>query len=112
MVHYMVIILYFKEKFKLPIMWLRDTGILHRVKDDIMTPPIPIPDPKLRHNQPLILSQLSMIMVTLVVGLVIGTTAFVVELIKNMANIRIGREILVREEIEPNRPIFNLLQEM
>ena len=71
-------------------MWLRDTGILDRVKADIMTPPIPIPQPKLRHNQPLILSQLSMVMITLVVGLVIGTTAFVSELIKNMANNRIG----------------------
>ena len=48
--------------------------------NEIMTPPIPIPDPKLRQNQPLILSQLSLIMIILVVGLVIGTLAFVVEI--------------------------------
>ena len=83
----------------LPIMWLKDTGILDRVTYEIMTPAIPIPLPKLRHNQPLILSQLSMIMIILVVGLVIGTLAFVVELLKKPEE-RIGRQIRVGEEIE------------
>ena len=42
-------------------------------------------------------------MITLVVGLVIGTTAFVVELIKKKENNRNGRQILVREEIEESQ---------
>ena len=61
-------------------MWLRDTGILNKVKYDFMNPPIPIPDPTVRRNQPLILQQLGIIMIILVVGLAIGTIAFFVEL--------------------------------
>ena len=61
-------------------MWLKDTGILDKVKYDVMNPPIPIPDPTVRHNQPLILRQLGIIMIILVVGLAIGTIVFLVEL--------------------------------
>ena len=61
-------------------MWLRDTGILDKVKYDVMNPPIPIPDPTMRDNQPLILRQLGIIMIILVVGLAIGIIAFFVEL--------------------------------
>ena len=61
-------------------MWLRDTGILDKVKYDIMNPPIQIPDPTVRHNQPLILRQLGIIMIILVVGLAIGAIVFFVEL--------------------------------
>ena len=61
-------------------MWLRDTGILDKVKYDVMDPPIPIPDPTVRHNQPIILRQLGIIMIILIVGLVIGIIAFFVEL--------------------------------
>ena len=60
-------------------MWLRDTGILEKIKHDVMNPPIPIPDPKVRYNQPLILGQLGIIMITLIVGLFIATIAFLVE---------------------------------
>ena len=60
-------------------MWLRDTGILEKIKYDVMNPPIPIPDPKVRYNQPLILRQLGIIMITLIVGLFIATIVFLVE---------------------------------
>ena len=63
-------------------MWLKDTGILNRVKDDITIPPIPIPQPKMRHNQPLNLTQLGIIMIILVVGLVVGASVFVIEVTK------------------------------
>ena len=63
-------------------MWLRDTGILDKIKYDIMKPPIPIPDPRVRYNQPLILRQLGIIMIVLVAGLVIATVVFIVELLK------------------------------
>ena len=62
-------------------MWLKDTGILNRVKDDVMIPPIPKPDPKVRHNEPLNLEQLGIILIILVVGLSIGTLALLVELL-------------------------------
>ena len=61
-------------------MWLKDTGILERVKYDIFRPGIQIPDPRVRRNQPLILKQLGIIMIVLVVGLFIATIVFLVEL--------------------------------
>ena len=69
-----------KVKFTNAISWLRDTGVLDKVKYEAMNPPIPIPDPTVRHNQPLILRQLGIIMLVLVVGLAIGIIAFFVEL--------------------------------
>ena len=61
-------------------MWLKDTGILERVKYDIFRPGIQIPDPRVRRNQPLILKQLGIIMIVLVVGLFMATIVFLVEL--------------------------------
>ena len=65
---------------KLSIMWLKDTGILERVRYEVMKQPTLIPDPKVRRNQPLILRQLGIIMIILVAGLFIGITLFLVEL--------------------------------
>ena len=62
-------------------MWLRDTGALERMKDGVMRPPDLIPYPRARHNQPLILSQLGIIMIIQVAGLLIGTITFFVELL-------------------------------
>ena len=67
---------------KLSIMWLKDTGILERVRYEVMKQPTLIPDPKVRRNQPLILRQLGIIMIILVAGLFIGITLFLVELRK------------------------------
>ena len=64
-------------------MWLKDTGILKKLKDDVMNPPMPILRPKVRHNQPLILRQLGITMIILVVGLFIAILAFVGELCSN-----------------------------
>ena len=63
-------------------MWLKDTGILEKLKYDAMNPPYLIPDPIVRFNEPLILKQLGIIMIFLAVGLFIGTIAFLVELFK------------------------------
>ena len=71
-----------KSKFTKAIMWLKDTGILDKIKYDVMNPPIPIPDPTVRHKQPLILRQLGIIMIVLVVGLAIATFIFFIELCK------------------------------
>ena len=65
--------------FSTTMMWLRDTGILNKLKFDVMNPPIPIPDPKLRHKQPLILRQLGIIIIILVVGLNIALIVFLWE---------------------------------
>ena len=63
-------------------MWLRDAGVLEKIKYDVMNAPIAIPDPQVMYNQPLILKQLGIIMIVLVVGLVISTLVFFLELIK------------------------------
>ena len=57
-------------------MWLKDTGILDKVKYDAMNPPNLIPDPVLRVDEPIILQQLGIIMILLVGGLSIGTLLF------------------------------------
>ena len=70
----------FKGMFQNTILVLRDNGILDKLKNDVMNPPIPILVPTVRHNQPLILRQLGIIMITLVVGASIATCIFFVEL--------------------------------
>ena len=69
-----------KGILKQSIMWLKDTGVLDRVKDDAWNPPILIPDPILRNNQPLILKQMGLMFIILVAGHLIGTIIFLVEL--------------------------------
>ena len=71
-----------KDKLKETITWLKDTGILEKVKYDVMNPPIPVPKAMVRQNQPLILRQLGIIMIILVVGLFIATIVFLLELLK------------------------------
>ena len=61
-------------------MWLRDTGNLDKLAFDVLNPPIPIPNPKLRNKQPLILSQLGGIIIILVVGLAFAMIVYILEL--------------------------------
>ena len=61
-------------------MWLKDTGILSKLKDDVINPPMPIPLPKVRQNQPLILRQLGITMIILAAGLFISILMFLKEL--------------------------------
>ena len=63
-------------------MWLKDTGILDKIQYDVFKPGIQNPQPRVRHNKPLILQQLGIIMIILLVGLFIATLAFLVELLK------------------------------
>ena len=60
-------------------MWLKDTGILNKLKDDVINRPMPIPLPKLRHNQPLILRQLGITVIILAIGLFISLLVFLGE---------------------------------
>ena len=63
-------------------MWLQDTGILKKLKDDELRAPIPIPLPKVKLNQPLSISQLAMVFFLAATGAVISISAFLVELLK------------------------------
>ena len=63
-------------------MWLRDTGVLNKLRYDVLKPVFPIPDPKVRHNQPLNNWQLGIVMIISLVGSVISILTFMVELLK------------------------------
>ena len=63
-------------------MWLRDTGVLTKLRYDVLNPPILIPDPKVRHNQPLNNWQLGIIMIIYLVGLLISILVFIGEFMK------------------------------
>ena len=63
-------------------MWLRDTGVLNKLRYDVLKPVFPIPDPKVRHNQPLNNWQLGIIMIISLVGSAISILTFMVELLK------------------------------
>ena len=72
-------------------MWLIDTGALERMKNSIMSPPEQILDPKVRRDQPLDLIQLGIIMIVQVVGLLIGTVIFLIEVVKKAKEQRISK---------------------
>lgn len=63
-------------------MWLRDSGVLDKLKYEIMRPPFSDLDPKVRRDQPLIMSQLGIVMIVLAVGLVLPIPVFLCELMK------------------------------
>ena len=62
-------------------MWLRDTGVLNKLRNDVLNPAIPIPYPKVRHNEPLNNWQLGIIMIIYLVGMLISIMAFVGEIL-------------------------------
>ena len=63
-------------------MWLHDTGILERLKYDVVKPHIFIPYPKVRRDQPLTMSQLGIVIIVLASGLGMSIPVFICELIK------------------------------
>ena len=75
------------------VMWLRDTGILERLKYDIVRPPFHKPYPKARRDRPLIISQLGIVMIVLAVGLGLSLLVFLGELM-----IGRGKKTLNKEE--------------
>ena len=55
---------------------------MERLKNDIARPPFLIPYPKVRRDQPLIMSQLGIVLIVLAVGLGVTISVFLFELIK------------------------------
>ena len=72
----------FQRIFHNDVVWLRDTGILEKIKYEIIRPPFPIPDPKVRHDQPLIMSELGIVMIILAVGHILSLPVFFCELLR------------------------------
>ena len=81
-------------------MWLQDTGILSRLKYDVFKPPFYIPDPKVRHNQPLIIYQVGISFVILSGGIILSAVVFLFEVLKNTKNTKRGTHIQPSEEME------------
>ena len=61
-------------------MWLRDTGILGRLRDLELDAPVAIPYPQVRVDQPLNLYQLGSAFLAFIMGIAVSTTAFLTEL--------------------------------
>ena len=72
-------------------MWLRDTGAIERIKIGVMRPPQVILDDKVRRDEPLNLKQLGIIMIVQVIGLVIGTVIFLIEVVKKAKEKRVPK---------------------
>ena len=80
-----------QDKFKQSIMWLKDTGILDKIRYDVLKPGIQTPQPRVRHNKPLILQQLGIIMIIVIVGLFISIIVFLMELFKTSHSVDVYR---------------------
>ena len=61
-------------------MWLRDTGILTRLRDLELDIPVAKPSPKVRVDQPLNFNQLGSAFLAFIMGIVISNAAFLAEL--------------------------------
>ena len=69
----------FQKAFNNDISWLRDTGVLQKLKLDSFRPPFPIPDPKVRHDLPLTIHQLGIVVIVMAIGLILSIHIFLCE---------------------------------
>ena len=83
-------------------MWLKDTRILDKIQYDVFKPGIQNPQPRVRHNKPLILQQLGIIMIILLLGLFIATLVFLVELSRKqkLNNVNKVEDQMVNTELQ------------
>ena len=70
-----------QDIFKPAIMWLQDTGILIKLRDDELKAPNPILRPKVKFNQPLSIFQLATAFMLMAAGMLISLSIFFVELL-------------------------------
>ena len=61
-------------------MWLRDTGVLGKMKDDELSAPMPIPDPKIKVDERISVEQLGIGIAIYSVGMIISLLFFIGEL--------------------------------
>ena len=90
----------FQSAFGDVIMWLRDTGILEKLKYDIVRPPLSIPYPKVRRDQPLIMSQLGIVVIVLAAGLSLSLPVFFCELVKGRGKKNLNQKREVRKPLD------------
>ena len=61
-------------------MWLRDTGVLAKMKDDELSAPIPIPDPKIKADERISVEQIGIGIVIYSIGMTLSFLFFIGEL--------------------------------
>ena len=61
-------------------MWLRDTGVLGKMKDDELDAPMPIPDPKIKVNEHISVEQIGIGVIIYSVGMILSLLFFIGEL--------------------------------
>ena len=61
-------------------MWLRDTGVLRKMKDDELSAPIPIPDPKIKVDGRISVEQLGIGIAIYSAGMTLSLLFFIGEL--------------------------------
>ena len=94
----------FQSTFQNDVMWLRDSGILDKLKYDIIIPPFPILDPKVRRDQPLVMNQLGIVIIVLAVGLILSLPVFFCEFMKGRGKNNLNEVRNVREPVEREDP--------
>ena len=62
-------------------MWLQDTGILAKLRDNELNAPTKIPQPRVKINQPLTIYQLATAFVFAMFGIVLSVSVFLGELV-------------------------------
>ena len=61
-------------------MWLQNTGLLDKFFDEVLNPPVPIPQKLLRVNEPLNVQQLGTAAMVMLAGMIASALFFLVEL--------------------------------
>ena len=61
-------------------MWLRDTGVLAKIKDDEISAPMPIPDPKIKVDERISVEQIGIGIALYSVGMILSLIFFIREL--------------------------------
>ena len=61
-------------------MWLRDTGVLGKMRDDELSAPIPIPDPKIKVDGRISIEQIGIGIAIYSVGMTLSLLFFIGEL--------------------------------
>ena len=71
---------YLQNLFQNATMWLRDTGMLNKLRDDELNATVHEPDPKVRINEPLNFYQIGIAFMVVAGGLVLALFGFLLEL--------------------------------
>ena len=75
-------------------MWLRDTGVLGKMKDDELDAPMPIPDPKIKVNERISVEQIGIGVAIYSVGMLLALLFFISELCTKKRVKRVGNKQL------------------